>query len=225
MANTLPDLLTAPDTVEVVRDQIYEIIRDNALEQETTLGGGADYRMRVFRERTRPFDLFANDTQRLADDSPVVNVWFETENFPLNLGDRVEKQIAAGVFNVDVYAVATTKPDATNPTTEDRAGDEESMFRALRAARYVRQFLMAAMNTNLQIPGTIYDRWVGAIDKLPPELLGDSALDVVGVRVTVEVNYQETGIQTAGTPITRITVDANRLGDDVDLYDTQHPHT
>lgn len=215
--SVLPDLITAQDSFEIVRDRIALIIAANYANQFALASGEPDpseWAAKVYTERSNPWDAFLEGS---APNSVIVNVWFSNSSFDKEKSDVVEHQVGDGVFNVDVYSRGIARSDGA---AGHIAGDKDAANVALRAARLIRNFLMAAENTYLQLRAidvgetgpAVWQRWIQAITQFQPEI-SDSETNVVGVRLTVGVTYSEHSPQVAGDVLEFVSVDVRRDSD------------
>ena len=92
---TLPGLIDKQDSFEIVRNQVFELLRDNAAAQVAlaTTAGKTDpqeWNLRVYQERFNPWERFQNAPD---DVVPIVNVWFDSGIFPKDKGDPIKQQL------------------------------------------------------------------------------------------------------------------------------------
>ena len=117
----LDTLIDKQDGFEIVRDQIAAILATEIANQQTLASQAGrnpdEWKVRVFSERSNPWDQFQNDP---ADRSPLVNVWYDNSTFPLNTSNVVEKQKGEGVFNLDCYGYGKSADDPTGGHLGDR---------------------------------------------------------------------------------------------------------
>lgn len=206
------DLIDKQDTFEIIRDQIAQLLADEVVNQmalATTAGKDAAlWDLKIYTERSNPWEQFLNDPTKI---TPIVNVWFENESFDKAKSNVIERQTGTGVFNIDCYGFAVSEDDAGGGFLP---GDREAAFTAQRAVRLVRNILMAAENTYLQLPrGTAWDRIPQAITIFQPALGGNQAQQVVGARLAFNVSYNEFSPQTAGEILELVSIDVKRAED------------
>ncbi len=192
-------LLNTPDNFELVRDQIAAILVANVANQmalaEAANEDPDDWKLRVFTERSNPFEEFLNvDPQNSEPDtSPLVNIWFDSQSFDRRRGTVNTRQQCDATFNIDVYGygVSVATEDGHEPS------DKSSAIEAQRAMRLVRQILMADINTYLGLPrgkeadGYFSGRWVENIQSFQPEIDQRPAENVQGMRMTLNTSFNE----------------------------------
>lgn len=216
MTDTLAGLIDKVDNAEVIRDQIALILATETLNQVALATAAAKpdptlWAWRTFTERSEPWELFLKQPEAgFTDRRPIVNVSYDGGAFDRSRSDMHERQVLAGVFNVDVIALGVAK-DVT--AGGQRTGDEEAVHNAERIARLIRNTLMSALNIKLQLPDIVWDRWSGTVTPFKPEFRGDSALQVAATRAVYEVAFNELSPQFTGEPLEYIAVDVKRDSD------------
>lgn len=224
MADVLPALIDKQDGFEVVRDQIGLILVENQAEQQVLATAAAEdpalWELRVFIERTNPWELFLNEIEQnpsTANLSPIVNIFYESGTFDQSKGDPVQSQAHAGIFNIDVVGWGVAHED---PPGSQVPGDLDAALTTQRGVRLVRNILMAAQNTYLQLqkkqvplgPG-VWQRWVQSISSFQPELQNESSHQLLGMRIAFRVEFGEIAQQHEGVDLELITVDIHRDSD------------
>lgn len=178
------ELVSAPDNIEVIRDQIgallaLDLANQYALAKEAHDPSAADYDVQVFVENDSPLQYVDEDTPD-ANPFPCVNVSIEStvqEKGTASVG----KQVMNAQFYVDVYATGNTE-------SVDDMGAKASL-KAWKTARLVRHILRAEANTYLRlrgIVGKVSFRFQAGEPNSP-----QSAIRVKMVRITVGVDYVE----------------------------------
>lgn len=198
------ELITQPDGFEVVRDQIAAILvleRDDQMSQAQAQSLDPElWNFKVFTERSNPWGDYLNDS---ADLTPIINVWFDSDSFADSASVRSAYQKCNGFFNVDITAAGKR---STNMT-----GDETAARNAARVARLARNILMASNYTYLGLPrGTAWDRKVESRQAYQPPIGSDAALRVNGVRLRVQVSFNETAPQYEGVPLAGVDIEIKR---------------
>lgn len=197
----LTTLIDKDDSFEIVRDQVAAILEANqaaqvALAVTASKPDPSLWKLRVFAERANPWELFLNEIENATPDtSPIVNVWYETGSFDEAKGDPVKVQTHNLTINVDVYGWGIAKGVSGGGQSP---GDESAALTTQRGVRLVRNILMAAANTYLElrpVPETdgdprVSSRWLDSITAFQVQLGNDSAHQVHGARMqfTVQVN-------------------------------------
>lgn len=210
MVDIIATLIDKQDNFEVVRDQIALILAtETASQQALAFAAAKDpklFEFDVFTERFNPWEQYQNNLS--SDKTPIVNVWFDTEDFPPSRGNVVEKQIAEAVFNIDCYGCDVARND---PSGGHFPADESSRFIVHRIIRLVRNILMAALNTHLQLKGTVVHRWFNSITVFQPEVFDDTnVLTVSAARLALAVHFVEVSPQIAGVPLEFTSIDIKR---------------
>lgn len=200
------------DTVEIIRDQIALILANEVANQMSlAVTAGEDpalWDLKIYTERSNPWELYLNEVEEV---TPIVNVWFEDETFDKAASNVVERQKATGVFNIDCYGRGLSADVAAGGHTP---GDEGAALSAQRAVRLVRNILMSAENTYLNLPrGTAWDRMPRAITMFQPVMSDNSAQKVVGARLALNVSYNEFSPQIEGETMDLLSIDIQRASD------------
>ena len=180
----------------MVRDQIALIIKCNIDYQKTLAAAASPYQdpaaydLRVFIERANPFEEFLNDPDTSA---PIVNIWYDSQSFDRRTGNVSRQQQGTAIFNIDVYAKGVSEC-----TREGHApGDKDAALEAQRAAKLVRNIIMADINTYLQLPrgkdagGYFGGRWIDSIQSFQPEIDSRPAQHVQGMRIALSTSFVE----------------------------------
>ena len=205
------DLIDKQDAFEIIRDQIAAILVLEVVNQKALAVIAAKdpalWDLKVYIERSNPFEAFQNDNP---DVTPIVNVWFDNEQFDKGSSNLVERQKGTGVFNIDVYAVGVSQTDGTG----HKPGDQEAALEAQRAIRLVRNILMAAENAYLQLTRqTAWDRIPQAITLFQPTVGEQPVQNVMGARLALNVSYNEFSPQVSGDIMETLNVDIKRTED------------
>lgn len=209
----LQALIDKLDTFEIVRDQIAAIIlAETANQQQKALAAGKDKRLwalRVFTERngtcwhhfTSGGDV--DDDQLVIDQTPIVNVWHAEHGFDRKKSPPSGDQVSDGTFHIDIYGcgIATDTSEGHDPGELLAAREVE------RAYRLIRNTLASPINENLQLLGTVGDRWIKSF-KTQPINTAESAkpqLENVAIgRIELEVSFLEYAPEYQGVTIENI---------------------
>ncbi len=202
-------LIDKQDTSEIIRDQIAAILVLEVVNQKAlAVSAGKDptlWDLKVYLERSNPWEQYQDDNP---DITPIVNVWFDSENFDAKGSNYTERQKTTGTFNIDVHAVGIT---ADNGAGHD-PGDRSASIEVQRAVRLVRNILMAAENKYLQLArGIAWDRFPQNITVFQVE--GQSAQKIMGARLAFSVTYNEFSPQITGEIMELLSVNINRNSD------------
>lgn len=208
-------LIDKVDTFEILRDQIASILLLETQSQQALAVAASPPRdpylwaLRVFSERSNPWGEF----QDLPDDverdpvQPIVNVWWNGLQFDQSASNVVERQKGTSTFYVDCYAYATSEDISGGG---HRPGDQLAALEAHRAVRLVRNILMAATYTYLGLRGTVWRRWISAIDMMQPEQDAHAAQRIGCARLTLQVDHSEFSPQVSGEPLELLSVGVKR---------------
>ncbi len=200
---TLP-LIEAPDTFELVRDQIAAIL---ATEKDAQVAEAINqskdpalWDFKVYEERSNPWGDYLNED---ADLTPIVNVWFDSDSFAEAATTRAQTQKCNAFYNIDIIAAAKRRTGMT--------GDEAAAKDAQRVARIVRQILMASQYTYLALPrGTAWDRQIESREAFQPGIGADASIRVLGLRIRMRVSFNETAPQFEGVPLAGLDIEVKR---------------
>jgi len=203
----LAQLIDKLDASEIVGLRIAEILH---LEQENqqTLAANAGkpdpelWKLRVFYERSNPWQEYQNPP--VVDQSPIVNVWWESSNFPKSTGSGSGDQQTEGFFNVDCYGYAESEA-----TAEGHApGDKGAALVAKRAARLCRNILMALQNSHFQLGRKlVQSRWLRDITWWQPaDDDGRPVQNVVAGRLRLDPKFNESAQEWQGATLDKILV-------------------
>jgi len=222
----LTTLIDKQDNFEVVRDKIAQILANEVAEQKILAVAAAkdpnDWDMKIFTERSNPWEQFLDDPIPGQDRSPIINVWFDSQTFPQNVGDTVERQRAEGIFNIDCYGYAVS---ADVVAGGHAPGDKAAAIEAQRAFRLVRNILMAAIYTYLDLRGTVAGRWPQSVEVFQPEINGRSVQQIVAARMVLRVTYNEFSPQVEPVDLELVSVDVKRSEDGSILAETDYDFT
>lgn len=212
-------LIDKQDNVEIVRDQIAGILALEIAEQQVLAAAAlpaqdpADYKLRIFTERSSPWEQWLNVTGS-TDLSPLVNVWTESETFDPKASDTFERQKAEGIYNLDCYAYASSED---NVAGGHKPGDREAAFEVWRAVRLVRNILRANINRFLLLGGKggiVWHTWINSITSFQPEAEpGVAVQNILAARLVLQVDFNEFSPQPLENLLELVTVDVRRTED------------
>lgn len=207
MIKALDQLIDKKDNFEIVRDNIAAILKLN-FENQKNLAAAAGkntelWDARVFSERANPFEEFQNAEKQ---EPPIVNVWFDSSSDDDHAGDTVERQKTSGVYNIDCYAMGISQEQGTGHTP----GDYISALEIHRVVRLVRNILMSAENTYLQMRGTVWRRKVTSINIFQPAAEDVSIQNIIGARIAFRVEFNEFSPQYIGEELKEISIQVQR---------------
>jgi len=186
----LQTLIDKKDNFEIIRDQIAAILAAECANQKALalladpVQDPDDYDFTVYIERTNPWEQFFIESPDL---TPVVNIWYDNSNFDGNASNISERQKTDAVFNIDCYAGGISSADGNG----HQPGDEKAALEVQRALRLVRNILMAAPNTYLQLRGLVWKRWPQSINMFQPQNDTRPVCHVVAGRLALRVTFNE----------------------------------
>jgi len=210
----LATLIDKQDNVEVIRDQIAAILVAEVANQMALATLAAkdpdDWKLRIFTERSNPWEQFLDPNKAGFDDSPLVNIWVDNMNYDPKASNVMQRQKTEAVYNIDCYGYGRSKDDGA---TGHIPGDREAAFEVQRALRLVRNILMAAENTYLQLRGLVWTRWPQSITIFQPQLDSHTVQHVVGARFAFRVEFNEFSPQVVPETLELLSVDVIRAED------------
>jgi hypothetical protein len=228
MPAKIATLIEGRDNSEVVRDQVAAIL---ALElaQQQVLALAADppqdpnlWKVRVFTERSNPWDEFSSLEEPAAWVAPLVNVSLDGLNYDPTKSDTVRRTHATATVHVDCYGYGVSRGDGDGHV----AGDQEAALEAQRTVRLVRRILMAAHYVTLGMTGVVWGRFVQSVQFFQP--MGLERIPVQNVqaaRLTLQVSFNEFSPQVEGQPLELIGLDAQRADNGEILFSVEYAHT
>lgn len=194
-------LIDKHDNFEIVRDRLVEILLVESAAQQV-LAAAADptpkdpdqWKLRVFSEASDPWEQFlpvdAPDEAMPAFVVPIVNVWFDSESLQPGRS-TANTQVFDGTFHLDCYGYGISQETDTGHVP----GDTAAVGEAQRAARIVRNIIMAGQYFTLGFPTKaqqfVWGRRVDAVDAFFPGMSEKRGFHVCAMRVTVHVEFSE----------------------------------
>lgn len=207
-AAPIPDLIVGRDSYEIIRDTVYDILKNETASQQAkaaTLGyNPADWEADVHKERSNPWEDYLNDPPNV---TPIINVWYDGTNFEKARSNIVERQGATATINVDIIAVGYGEDiDGGGQIL----GDVQASENVQRMLRLVRNILMAAPYTYLGLRGMVGQRWIESANVFQPPKDSNAAQSIIGARLVLMVQfnefspqYQTVALEELGVTITR----------------------
>lgn len=213
------DLIDKQDNFEIIRDQIAAILVTEIANQMSLAPTPADYKLRVYTERSLPWEVYL---EGVTDFSPIVNVWFDNINFDQSKSNIVERQAGVAAYNIDCYGYAEASDDGA---TGFIAGDQGAALEAHRAIRLVRNILMAAENTYLQARGLVWQRWIRDIRIFQPQIPNVAAERVQAGRIALDVTFNEFSPQITPETLELLSVQVERQEDGQVVINADYDYT
>ena len=201
-------LINTRDNFEIIRDQIGMILVNESAEQQrlarTRSLPASGWALSVFTERFNLWEQVLNQTE---DRTPIVNIWLENINFDKSKSNISQRQQATATYNIDCYGFGLNRDDQDGGFI---SGDEDSARDVQRAVRLVRNILMAATYTYLDMRGVVWERWPQSITQFQPQLDDRSAQNVTGARIAFAVMFNEFSPQVQPVDLCELTLDVFR---------------
>jgi hypothetical protein len=185
-------LLSENDNIELIRNQIAGILRmetenQYSLAVEKGMKDIRDYRIGVFVERARPWDL-TGDTEN-ENPFPLINV--SLSGYKGEAGSAQSEKKYQATFFVDCYGCG-------NFNNQNRYDDSLATIRAWKTARITRNILMSSYYTYLGLRGTVFKRGILSIQTGSPSNMPESAVSVTTCRINFIVDFSEKSPQENG---------------------------
>lgn len=212
---TIPTLIEGRDAAEILLDEIGAILAtESAAQQQLAVDDGQDPRLwalRVFVGRDAPWEEYvdAEASGDMLDVTPIVNVSFDSTNFDRKHGGTVDRQKSAAFFHLDCYGCGVAS-DQAGPGHEP--ADLRANLEVMRCVRLVRRILMSAEYIYLGHRGTVWRRWIASIQRFQPPTEAPSVHAIVGMRITLEADFNEFAPQHEGVPLALISATVKRHG-------------
>lgn len=204
------ELIDKQDSFEIVRDKIALILVSEIANQQVLAEAAGkipdDWKMRVYLERTNPWEIFANGKDR----SPIINVWFDSSRFDLSASDTVQRQKSESIYNIDCYGYGVS---AENLDGGHIPGDKTASLQAQKAIRFVRNILMSAEYAYLGLQGAVWGRWPQSISMFQPQIDDRAVENIIGSRIAFGAEFNEVSPQVTGDDLEFISVDIKRAED------------
>ena len=201
-------LINTRDNFEIIRDQIGMILVNESAKQQALARTQAlppkDWKLSVFTER---FNLWEQVLNQVEDRTPIVNIWLENISFDKSKSNISERQQATATYNIDCYGFGLNRDDQDGGFI---SGDEDSARGVQRAVRLVRNILMAATYTYLDMRGVVWERWPQSITQFQPQLDDRSAQNVMGARIAFSVMFNEFSPQVQPVRLCELALDVFR---------------
>ena len=230
MVKLIDTLINKQDNFEIVRDQIAGIL---VAEQQNQYNLAVaepvpdpnDWVWNTYLERSRPWEALVesvHDDGIIFDETPLVNIWFDTGSFDMSKGGTVERQAMQASYNIDVYAAAVS---ADNDAGGYDTGDELASLRVQRVLKFCRNILMAGINTYLQLKGTVWKRWPSAITMFQPQQNDLPVQHVVAGRFVLNVSFNEFSPQVTPETLESVFTEVKRQSDGKVLLELEYDTT
>lgn len=193
-------LIDKQDVVEIIRDQVAAILAQETISQTEKAGGSSEWTFRVFKETTNIWENLPG--------TPVVNVFWQSSEFDLSKSDIVQRQHSTALIYVDCYASGVSYDTETGHV----AGDQEAARQVQQTVRLVRNILMSANYTYLDLRGYVNRRWIDSITLFQPEDDAQNAYHVLAGRIALRVEFNEFSPQVTPVEIEGIDIEVEDNG-------------
>lgn len=212
MTQPLP-LIDGPDTSEIVRDKIAEIlVTEQAAQQALATAAAEDPRLwelRVFVERSDPWSEFQAVGEDQLDVAPIINVAVDNLTYDASASNQISRQKTTAIYHIECYGYGIAKAEGAGQSP----GDLLAALTLQRAVRLVRNILMAGEYTYLDLRGTIWRRWIRSIQFFEPSFDTRAIQHVLAARIAFEVGFNELSPQVSGEILEAIGVTVRRTED------------
>jgi hypothetical protein len=199
----ITELISEPDVVEIVRDQVAAILSTElknqfAIAQNEGASDAKDYNIPLYVENGRPYEAQC--------DSPImrfINVLLPRVSLSEGSGNNRFSNSLTGSHQKEQVTFFIDCAACGNDSGNFR-DDKSSAFRAWKIMRLVRRILMSNFYAYLGLRGTVGARIISIMEAGTPEepkLDRESALSFVVVRATLEVQFLERNIEAEGPPL------------------------
>lgn len=212
----ITNLIDKFDNMELIRDKIASILANEiANQKQLAIDANKDsnlWNFKVYIERSNPIENFLNinENATLADNLPIVNIWFDNYNLEDKNSNTVERQTINGTFNIDIYALGISK---NNALSGHIMGDELANREVQRVFRLVRNILMASSYTYLDMRDIVGKRWIQTVTAFQPDSSGKDMQQVQAIRVSFIVQFNEFSPQYQGQSLELISNELKRNED------------
>jgi len=220
MIAQIKSLIEKQDTNEIIRDQIAAILTIEIANQEylakTANKDQSNFSADVYIERSRAWQVMTSedDGEETGDFiSGLINVCFDNDVFDNKNSNNIERQRAIGTFFIDCYGHKNKTEDRDGNTIE---GDELSSKESDRIARLARNIIMSGPYTYLgfvQHGGLVARRYINKREKFLPTIDNKAYENVIGTRLTLQVEYDELSYQATGENL-ELLINTCEIGED-----------
>lgn len=222
MAAIITQLIDKKDNSEIIRDQIAAILAIEIANQRAlaVTAGKPDpdlWDFDVYRERSNPWQANEDEDGKPSGNMPLVNVFFQDENFEEQGSNPINYQRSRGNFIIDCYAHKNTKGGIP--------GDELASLEAERIGRLVRNIIMYSQYTYLELRGSVEGRYFTRVEKLQPDIRDESANGIMVMRLYLQVKFNETSFDVPTEDLDLLTSQCTFSDTGQVLFDTDFDYT
>jgi hypothetical protein len=155
------------------------------------------------------------------DHAPIVNVFYESDQFDEKAGNSFERQKVSGTFNIDCYGCGVSTETADGHV----AADEKAAKEAHRALSLVRNILMSAHYIHLGLRPLVSHRWVQSRTVFQPQQDDSASHRIVGARLALRVDYSEFAPQHVLETLEQLHVEVQRAENGEVLFTALYDYT
>lgn len=208
---TIQSLIDKLDNFELIEDQIAQIILTEVASQKAlAVTANKDPRLwdlRVFLNRSNPWEEFRDDEPEKLDERPIINVNLENMTYPEAKGNVIERQMVTGLYNIDCYGYGKSiDAFASGHNAGDRLAKEEAM----RAVRLVRNILMSSGYTYLGERGIVGKRWIDSVTFFQPQIGAQVVQQISAARIVLRVEFNEESPQYVAETLNEVAISIKR---------------
>jgi hypothetical protein len=183
MESKLKNLLEKPDNVELIRDNISAILKIECINQHKLAKGRpdeADYRIGVWKEKSRPWSL-TEDAENKSP-FPLVNVQLREVKLDTPPGSTFGQKKYVCIFHLDCYAHGEfgEEPD-----------DTDSTLKAVKIGRVIRNIITSEHHAYFGLRGIVRDYRITQGTIGDPRNSEQSAQSITIYRQVLIVEYYE----------------------------------
>jgi len=184
MENKINVLLENSDNVELIRDQLCAILKTECIAQHELARekpDAADYRIGVWKDKTRPWSL-TEDSER-KNPFPLVNVQLQGFKLDSPGGSTFGQKKYVATFHIDCYAhgeFGGEEPD-----------DTDSARKAWKIGRVIRNILTSEHHAYFGLRGIVRDYRITEGITGDPRNNENSAQSITICRLILVVDYYE----------------------------------
>lgn len=222
----IDELIDKQDSFEIIRDQIGMILVNEVANQMALATAAAkdpeDWNLQIFTERTNPYEKWLNvEGKDKSELVPIVNVWYDNSSFELSGSNIMERQQTVGIFNIDCYGYGVSENVDGGGHIP---GDEASALEVQKALRLVRNILMAAENTYLQLRGLVWQRWPQSVTVFQQQLDAQNVQQTTGARMAFRVTFNELSPQVSFETLEIVSLEVFRAEDGQLIAETDYEY-
>lgn len=191
----IEDILTTPDTTEIVLNQIGQILaieienQKELLEEEEIVD--KDFNIHTFVENNEPWIVQTDDDE----DSPLPAINVSFDHYNTDGEDGTDSRIRKATFFIDCYCSGNF----------DGVGSASRVakLKSLKVARIARNILESAVYRYLDLRGIVIEKHIVSMQsgEIPPN---ESSISVCVERIEFEVTYYESSPQMNGEDLDKI---------------------